>query len=296
MMRSEMLHIDGHPFHMLVDGPKGAPLLLFLHGFPEYSGAFEEVLPLLAADYLCVAPDQRGFGASWRPAEVSAYAMPALMGDMVAVINHFGGSAAAVIGHDWGAAVAYALAFRRPDLMDKLIVINGVHPAPFQKAMAAGGAQTEASQYISWLRSEGSEQALAANEHEKMFSIFSKHMDMSWMTPQRRAAYRAAWGDANQVRGMVNWYRASRLKLAKPGQPIPESELPEFPTDALRVSMPHLLIWGLQDRALLPESRAGLEQYCDDLTIKEIATADHWICHQYPEEVAHYIRQFAPPP
>lgn len=293
-MRRETLNIAGYRFTTLVTGDPKKPLLLFLHGFPEYSGAFEDLLPHLAKDYFCVAPDQRGFGGSWKPADVADYAMPALLSDAVAVLRHYTPDrpAAAVIGHDWGAAVAYGLAFRHAALFDRLIIVNGVHPAPFQAALAAGGAQSAASQYIDFLRAPGSEHVLAANDHARMFDIFSAHMDMSWLSAARRQKYRAAWGDADGVRGMVNWYRASPLKLAKPGQPLPPEAPRQIDPKHLHVPMPHLLIWGMEDTALLPEARAGLDDFCNDLQIAEIAGADHWILHQKPGLVATHIKNF----
>ncbi|KPA21779.1 Soluble epoxide hydrolase [Shimia sp. SK013] len=292
-MRDIHFEIGGRPFFAKTAGKEGAPLILCLHGFPEYSGAYEEVLPLLAEDYFVVAPDQRGFGQSWRPLDVASYKTGKLAGDAAVMVDHFGGGrAAAVVGHDWGAAVAYALAMSHWVQIDALVVANGVHPAPFQRAMAAGGAQTEASQYIDDLRIEGKERDLIKDDHAAIFEIFNKDMDMSWMTPERRAAYRKAWGDENGVRAMLNWYRASPLKLAKPSQPIPPEDLPALPSDALRVAMPHLLIWGMNDSALLPESYDGLDAFCDDLTIEEVAGADHWILHQQPADVASRILRF----
>lgn len=279
---------------MRVAGDPQAPMILCLHGFPEYSAAFDALIPHLSDRYFLVAPDQRGYGQSWRPAEVGHYSPAALVADAAGVLRHFSPDkpAAAVLGHDWGAAVAYGLAFRHPELFDRLIIANGVHPIPFQRALAAGGKQSEASQYINWLRAEGSEEKLVENDHARMMGIFSKHMDMSWMTAAKRAAYRAAWGDADQLRGMVNWYRASFLKVADPGTPLPPEELPNLPAQALRVPMPHLLLWGEDDTALLPECHEGLEAFCDDLIRVSIAGADHWLLHQKPAEIAEHIRRF----
>ncbi len=293
-MRSDTLKIAGHDFHVVVAGDPSKPALLMLHGFPEYSGAFAELIAQLEEEYFCIAPDQRGYGQSWRPAEVDHYAASKLVGDALAVLDHYspGAPVAAVLGHDWGAAVAYGLAFRHPDRLQKLIVANGVHPIPFQRALAAGGAQSEASQYINWLRAEGSAEKLAANNHAGMMGIFSKHMDMSWMTPEKLAAYQTAWGNASQVRGMVNWYRASFLKVAAPGVPLSEEDLPNLPPHLLHVPMPHLLLWGENDTALLPECYAGLEDHCADLTVQTIPEADHWLLHQKPVEIAQHIRSF----
>ena len=141
------VELNGNSFHYLEWGKADAPVLLFLHGFPEYSAAWTEVAAKLADSCRCIAPDQRGFGQSWAPAAVDAYRLQDLVGDMAALIGSLG-SRVTVIGHDWGAAVAYGLAMFRPELVSGLIIINGVHPVPFQRELAAGGAQTEASQYI----------------------------------------------------------------------------------------------------------------------------------------------------
>jgi len=235
-MRQETITLHGQPFHIRHWGDEGLPKLLMLHGFPEYGGAWGDLAMQLSDRFHCIAPDQRGYGQSWAPAEVSAYTTSALVGDMASLI---GTEPVTVLGHDWGAAVAYGLAMFRADLVSRLIILNGVHPVPFQRAMAAGGAQTRASQCL---------------------------------------------------RGMLNWYRASPLRVAKPGQPI--TDLPEFDVTRLQVTCPHLLIWGAEDTALLPEATEGLEGFAADLTRVEIAGADHWLHHQKPAAVAEAIRDW----
>lgn len=292
-MKSAYFEVNGQPFHGHIAGDPDAPLMLFLHGFPEYCGAWDDILPAFADKYFCLAPDQRGYGQSWRPAEATAYETRHLVADALAMMDLFGGGrAAAVVGHDWGAAVAYALAIRAPDRLDKLVVMNGAHPLPFQRALAAGGAQSMASQYIDWLRRDGSEQVLAANDFEKLLTLFAEGMDLSWLTGARADAYKAAWRDADGLRGMVNWYRASPVQVARPGQPIPDSDLPQWPAQALRVTMPHLLLWGEKDTALLPESREGLSDLCDALHIQRNPQADHWINHTHSEWVIAQISAF----
>jgi pimeloyl-ACP methyl ester carboxylesterase len=290
-MTSHFVRLDGQRFHYLEWGRADAPVMLLLHGFPEYSGAWAELAPLLAAHYRVIAPDQRGYGQSWAPPEVAAYGASQLVEDMCALLDRLApGQAVTVMGHDWGAAVAYALAIRHPDRVARLIVANGVHPAPFQRALAAGGAQSAASQYIEALRAPGSEDRLAADDFDGLMRLFSAHMDLSWMTPPKRAAYKAEWARPGCLRGMVNWYRASPLRVAEPGQPI--TDLPAMPADKLRVAMPHLLIWGDGDTALLPESIEGLEDYAPRLTVRHIPDADHWICHQQPRKLAALIHDW----
>lgn len=293
-IRSAEVRLGGQTFHVRLAGEEGRPMLLFLHGFPEYSGAWEEILPPLSRRYLCVAPDQRGYGRSWRPEGVENYRVSALVGDAAGLIGRFApeGRAAAVIGHDWGASVAYALAIRLPEIVDRLVILNGVHPALFQAALARGGAQAEASQYFHTLRREGSENYLSANGYEKLQNLFGAGMDMSWLTPERRADYVEAWGGPEGLRAMIDWYRATPIVVPEPGQALPPEALPKMDPAALRVHMPHLLLWGPGDRAFAPEAREGLDAYCDDLRVVEIEGCDHWIAHQAPERVCAEIEAF----
>lgn len=284
MIRSQMMRLGGHEFHVRRSGPENAPVILALHGFPEYSGAWAGLMAALP-DYHLIAPDQRGYGQSWTPQGVENYRGGPLAGDMGRLIEALGGPVT-VLGHDWGAAVAYALAIKRPDLVDRLIILNGVHPACFQTALARGGAQSRASAYIDWLRAPGAEEKLAADNYAKLLSLFSAHMDMSWLSGERLAAYRTEWSRPGRLTAMLNWYRASPLKVAAPGKPFAP---PAMPTDTLRITMPHLVIWGENDTALLPESLEGLDGYAPDLTVETVAGADHWLHHTHTDQVAGII-------
>ena len=268
-------------------GDPALPRLLMLHGFPEYSGAFADLAPLLAHRYHCIAPDQRGYGQTGGPDDVAAYTTSKLVADMAAVI---GDEPVTVFGHDWGAAVAYGLAMFQPALVDRLIIANGVHPAPFQRAMAAGGAQSKASQYINALRADGSENWLAENGFERLLKLFSAKMDLDWLTPEKRADYLKAWGTPARLKTMIHWYRASPLVVADPGAPV---DMPALPLDKLVVTQPHLLLWGTGDTALLPDATEGLEDFAPNLTRVDITGADHWLAHQKPQEMADAILAWA---
>ncbi len=281
---TETTELNGEAFFVRHWGQPGAPRLVMLHGFPEYSGAWDDLAPLLAARFHCIAPDQRGYGQSWRPAAPEQYKTALLVSDIAALI---GDEPAIVLGHDWGASVAYALAIGRPDLVSKLIIMNGVHPAPFQRELAKGGPQTDASQYIHFLRREGAEDVLAADDFAKLMGLFSAHMDMRWLRGEVLAGYKAAWRDAAGLRGMINWYRASPLKIGGPGEAVSDALV--FDAARMQVRCPHLLVWGMADTALLPETTRGLEDYAADLTRVEIEGADHWLHHQKPQEVAQAI-------
>ena len=132
--------------HYAEMGDPTAPLLLCLHGFPEYWGAWRDVMPLLARRFRVVAPDQRGFGRSSKPEGVDAYQTRHLSADMAALADDLSANRPYLLfGHDWGASVAYAMAFRDVDRLSGLVIANGVHPVPFQRAIIDDPDQRAAS-------------------------------------------------------------------------------------------------------------------------------------------------------
>ncbi|MEM0989390.1 MAG: alpha/beta hydrolase [Pseudomonadota bacterium] len=289
-MEEIRLTLNGHATRLLRTGAEG-PACLFLHGFPEHGGAWAEVFGHLAG-VRAWAPDQRGYGTAWRPAEVEPYAVGKLVRDVLQMVTLLGLERVHLVGHDWGASVAYGVAFTQDPRIASLTILNGVHPIPFQRALAAGGPQTVASQYIPWLRRPGSETILAADGGAKLAALFAEGMDMAWLDAARLDTYRAAWGGEAGIGAMVNWYRASPLVVPSPPRALSPDEIPDWPAGRMRVHVPHLLIWGAGDRALLPESTHGLEDHCDDLHRVEIPGTDHWLHHQKPAEVARLIGDF----
>lgn len=285
-MRSEHIRLNGQPFFLRRWGDASLPPLLMLHGFPEYGGAWADLAPHLAQNFQCLAPDQRGYGQSWSPEGVESYTLSQLVSDMAALIESVG-QPVPVLGHDWGASVAYGLAMFRPELVSHLIIANGVHPVPFQRAMASGGAQSEASQYINQLRAPDAAAHFSANNFARLERFFRHGMGLDWLSNEQMEEYRHEWARPGRLETMLNWYRASPLVVAEPGKP--SRELPELPIERLKVTCPHLLLWGPEDRALLPETTKDLEDFAANLTRVTIPGTDHWLHHQRPERVAHEI-------
>jgi pimeloyl-ACP methyl ester carboxylesterase len=295
-MRRQTLHVNGLDMHVRAVGDPGAPLALFLHGFPEYSGAWDDVLPAFAGAFHAVAPDQRGYALSSKPEGVEAYRVKHLVRDVLALGDRLSPEEPfAVVAHDWGASVAYAAAIAAPARISRLVVINGVHPGPFQKALIEDEAQRQASAYMHYLRDPRAEERLSANHFAKLLSMISHFGPQPWLTPERQARYIEAWSPPGALTGMLNWYRASPLIVPQPGEPVDPAKVLKLDPAQLRVRMPHLLIWGMDDRALLPVSRATLADWCDDLTVREIVGADHWVVHQRTGEVIDLIRDFLRP-
>jgi epoxide hydrolase 4 len=292
-MRHETRHLNGIDLHVRATGDAQAPLILFLHGFPEYSGAWDEVLPAFAGAFHAVAPDQRGYARSSKPQDVEAYRIKHLVRDVLALGEHYSpGRPFVLVAHDWGASVGYATAIAAPNRVARLVVINGVHPGPFQRALVQDEAQRKASAYIHYLRDPKAEERLSANTFEKLLGMLSRFGPQPWLTAEKRAGYLDAWGEPGALTGMLNWYRATPLVVPKEGEAIDPATVPKLDPAKLRVRMPHLVIWGMDDRALLPITRATLADYCDKLTVCEISGADHWVVHQKTDEVIGLIRDF----
>ena len=292
-MQQQALHVNGIDLFVRSVGDPAAPLALLLHGFPEFSGAWDEVLPAFAPDFHAVAPDQRGYARSSKPEGVDAYRVKSLVRDVLALGDRLSPDRPfAIVGHDWGASVAYAVAIAAPNRIARLAVINGVHPGPFQRALVEDEAQRKASSYMHDLRDPRAEERLSANGFEKLLALLERFGPRPWLTPARRAAYLEAWSARGALTGMLNWYRASPLLVPHPGAAVDPAKVMKLDAAQLRIRMPHLVIWGMDDPALLPVSRATLADYCDDLAVREIAGADHWVVHQRTDEVIGHLKAF----
>jgi len=243
-MQQQTLSVNGVDLLVRSMGDPGAPLVLFLHGFPEYSGAWDEVLPAFAGEFHAVAPDQRGYARSSKPEGVEAYRIKHLVRDVLALGDRLSpGRPFAIVAHDWGGSVAYATAIAAPARVSRLAVINGVHPGPFQRAQIEDDAQRRASGYIHYLRDPRAEERLSANGFEKLVGMLTGFgRPQPWLTPERRAAYVEAWSAPGALTGMLNWYRASPLLVPQPGEAVDPAKVMKLDPAQLRVRMPHLVI------------------------------------------------------
>ena len=293
-MRRTIRSVNGIDLDIRAMGDPAAPLLLFLHGFPEHAGGWDDILPAFAVRYHAVAPNQRGYGFSSKPEGVEAYRIKHLVRDMLTLADQLSPELPyQVVAHDWGASVGYAMAIAAPRRIGRLAVINGVHPGPFQKALIEDPAQQAASSYIHYLRDPRAEERLSANNFEKLTGMITRFGEQRWFTPEKRAGYLEAWSQPGALTGMLNWYRATPIVVPRPGETIDMARVPKLDPAQLRVRMPHLLIWGMDDPALLPVTRSTLQDYCDHpVMVREIEGADHWVIHQRRDEVIALLKDF----
>jgi pimeloyl-ACP methyl ester carboxylesterase len=280
----------GVRLHCAQVGTPGAPLMLFLHGFPEFWQAWNDVLPAFADRWHAVAPDLRGFNLSDKPTDVRAYSAPRLVADIDGLIRGLGHERAVVVAHDWGGAAAWAFAIAKPQRVETLVIRNAPHPVPFARMLAHDPAQQAASQYMNWLQRPGAERALAADGFALLERFFVGASPPPWYDAATRAAYHAAWGQPGAIAGGLAYYRASPL-YPPDGDDPGAAKLALDPQDFI-VRVPTRVIWGEGDTALLPGLLDGLDALVPDLQILRMPGNSHWLAHESPVEVAAAIRRF----
>ncbi|HUG44940.1 MAG TPA: alpha/beta hydrolase [Sphingomicrobium sp.] len=281
----------GVTLNVALAGPPDAPPVVLLHGFPESHRSWRAIAPRLADRFRLIMPDQRGYGQSDRPQEVDAYRTNRLVADVFALAEALELGEFALVGHDWGGAVAWAAALAGDERLTRLAIINSPHPAIFQKSLIEDSEQRAASQYVNALRAPGIEAFIEKRGFDWFFErTFSPHMDLGLIPENEKRRYIADWSKPGALTAMVNWYRASPLIVPLPGinVPIPDSLL-RFST---RVEIPTLVVWGMRDPALLPVQLQGLDDLVDDLQILRLPGAGHFAPWEAPHEVAAALGPF----
>ncbi|MBB4837089.1 pimeloyl-ACP methyl ester carboxylesterase [Sphingomonas kyeonggiensis] len=280
----------GVELNVALAGDPANPPIVLLHGFPESHRTWRHQIAALARDHYVIAPDQRGFGYSARPEGVASYTPDKPVADLLALADHLGIGPFTLVGHDWGGAIAWMAALQNPQRIARLIIVNAPHPLVFQRSIFDDPAQRAASQYITAFRNPDFEQFVERIGLETFFDeSFAKYTDAAKLEPEK-PAYLAEWSQPGAMTAMLNWYRASAILVPAPG------ETPERPAwlDAPfpPVTQPTLVIWAMQDTALLPVQLDGLEALVPDLTVVRIAGAGHFVPWEKPELVNEAILEW----
>jgi len=281
----------GVTLNVAIAGPQDAPAVILLHGFPESHRTWREVAPLLEDRFRLIMPDQRGFAASDRPQEIEAYKTDTLIDDIFALADALGVESFALVGHDWGGAIAWPAAMRNDPRLRKLAIVNAPHPLVFQKSLIEDAAQRAASEYINWFRMPGAEKAIEAMGFDAFFQkTFASHADLSKISEDEKQQYLADWSQPGGMLPMLNWYRATKLVVPPPEAtvPVPDFLLRAFP----KIRVPTLVVWGMRDPALLPVQLEGLDELVEDLRVVKLPDAGHFAPWEAGEAVADALRDF----
>jgi pimeloyl-ACP methyl ester carboxylesterase len=288
-IRHAYASVNGVRLHYAHAG--AGPLVLFLHGFPEFWYCWNKQLAEFGRDHLAVAPDLRGFNLSDRPAEVKQYKVRILIEDVRQLAQHLAGQKKFVlVAHDWGGAVAWAYAMAYPQTLSKLVIVNAPHPVPFARELAHNPAQAAASQYMNLFRTDRAERVLSENKYERLMKMTLEGWGKGSIDASEKAAYIEAWSQPGALTGSLNYYRAS--PLYPPAGDDPGARALQLNPADFMVRVPTLVVWGMRDHALLSANLDGLEACVPDLRIERLPEASHWVMHEEPERLNRLIRDF----
>jgi pimeloyl-ACP methyl ester carboxylesterase len=271
-------------------GPEGAPPAIFVHGFPESHRTWRGLVPLLSDSVRMIMPDLRGFGASDKPQDVADYATDKLLADLFALADALEIEKFALVGHDWGGAIAWAAAISGNPRIERLAIVNSPHPAIFQRSLIDDPAQRAASQYMNAFRYAGMEASIERMGMEAFFDkSFAPHVDLTKISADDRQAYIDDWSRPGAMTAMLNWYRASRIHVPQPDEP---AEVPSWVAGVPNIRVPVRVVWGLEDKALLPIQLEGIGEIGDDVDVFPLPGVGHFAPWEAPEKVADALRPF----
>ena len=278
-MRSEFIDANGIRFHCLTDGT--GPLVLLLHGFPQCSYEYRNLIPALArAGYRAVAPDMRGFGDTSRPARIEDYALQTLGDDVAALVDAFGEQKAHVLGHEWGGIVAAEAALSHPDKVDRLILVNGPPVITLGRAIHHSWRQRIRSSYVLFYRIPRLPEWCLTALHGRVLSVL---LSGGAFSAEDRAVYRdaickprAAWAGLAYYRSIAHTIKDDSNRLR-----------------GKRISAPTLVLWGERDWTLRRDLALRLDgQFTNPPRKVFFSDVGHWVIEARPDEVARAVIGF----
>jgi pimeloyl-ACP methyl ester carboxylesterase len=266
-------------------GPRDAPVLIFLHGFPESHRTWRHQIAHLSDRYRCIAPDQRGYRGSSRPEGVENYTPDKLIGDVFQLADALGVGQFTILGHDWGGAIAWGVALMgQGTRVTRAVIANAPHPVIFPRLLWTDPQQREASQYMRAFRDTANDALV--REHG-LGALLMKAL--SWnrsaaLEDAERDALLQDWSNSDTAIAMLNWYRASSINVPPMDAPF---ALPEGYTDAPLppLAIPTLVIWAMDDLALPACNLEGMDKLVANLTLEPVHDCGHFVPWEAPDKV-----------
>ena len=232
------IHTNGIVLHTVQAGPEDGAIVVLLHGFPEFWYGWQHQIPaLVQVGYRVVIPDQRGYNLSDKPKGIAAYNLDQLAADVLGIIDTMGREKVFLVGHDWGAAVAWHVASKAPERLEKLAILNVPHPAVMIKFLSGSFQQMRKSWYIFFFQLPWLPEAMLRGKNWRIGRRMLSGSRPDSFTREDHQRYLDAWSQPGAITAMINWYRA--MIRSKP------ETLP-----SLRIRVPTLVVWGKQDVAL----------------------------------------------
>ena len=280
-LEHHQISTNGIRLHVVQTGPVTGPLVLLLHGFPEFWYGWRHQLPALAAaGYRVWAPDLRGYNESEKPQGIAAYRLEVLAADIIGLMDAAGQEQACLVGHDWGGVITWWIAIHAPQRLQRMVVINAPHGAAMRQQLRRHPAQWLRSAYVGWFQLPWlPELVTRVGRGRLLVRALQQSSRPGTFTPTDLERYREAWSQPQALRAMLNWYRAL---LRRPPQRSIFGP----------VTVPTLLLWGANDRFLGREmAHASLEQ-CQQGQLVMFEEATHWVHHEQSVRVNALLETF----
>ena len=282
-MQSKFISANGIKLHYVEEGT--GELVILLHGFPEFWYGWKDQLPVLSKKYRVVAPDMRGYNLTEKPEGVANYHMTMLAKDIAELVKALGEEKAIIVGHDWGAAVAWAVASLHPEVVKKLAILNVPHPGEMKKAfMSFNLSQWKKSWYIFFFQLPFIPEMIVGTERffRKTFEAMKPKGKASWATEEDIKKYAEAYAQPGAVKSTIAYYRAAFREIFS-GSGI------RYP----KIKAPVLMLWGEQDTALGKELTYDTQKYCEGgFEIHYDPTSGHFVQHDNPQWVNEKLMEF----
>ena len=267
---------DGTAIHYVSVGE--GPLVVMIHGFPDFWFSWEAQMKALAKNYRCVALDLRGYNQSGKPDGVESYDMSLLVGDVEAVIRACGAERATVVGHDWGGAIAWSVALGRPGLVDHLIICNLPHPRGLKRELLINDEHRQNTQYARAFQQPLAHKLMTP---ESVLAILQEWTNDAWPDAKRERYLDAL--RRSDFNAMLNYYRRNYPATLEEKASLPY----EDPTPVVKAKMPVLMFHGLKDQALHHHALNNTWEWVEqDLTLVTLPNAGHWVHHDEAETVS----------
>lgn len=275
MYEHRFIRTNGITLHTIMAGPEDGPVVLLLHGFPEFWYGWRGQIPALAAaGYRVWAPDQRGYNLSDKPRGADAYRSEALVRDVLGLIDATGRERVFLAGHDWGAFVGWWVASVAPERLHHLAILNAPHPRVAFRHLSSDPRQMIRSTYAAFFRIPWlPERLLRAGDWRPMAGMLKQSSLPGTFSDAELAEYRQAWSQPRAISAMLNWYRAA---ARWPHDSIPPNE---------RVSVPTTIIWGKRDVALRSVMAEESAQLCNRGELVWFPENTHWMQHEAADRV-----------
>jgi pimeloyl-ACP methyl ester carboxylesterase len=265
--------IGGLSLHLVEAGDAGNPLVILLHGFPEFWWAWRhQITPLAEAGYHVIAPDLRGYNTSDAPQEVAAYTLDILAADVVALADAYGAQRFHLVGHDWGAVIGWWVAATYPQRLERVVLLDGPHPDVWARQALKHPTQALRSTYVAFFQLPClPEAALGSFDFAGLKTMIQHSARPGAFEPGALDRYAAAWAHPGSLSAMLNYYRAMRMR--------PSRDAPA------RITPPTLILWAGNDLFLERHVAEACLALCDHGQLAFVEGASHWLHLERPDQV-----------